>query len=116
MQNQPSTMAPRQKILVVDDDLAIRTTLGGLLQRHGYEVLPAATAAAGLAALCKEAPDVVLLDLGLPDADGLETLDIFRAKQTDAAVIILTAQDSLDNAIESIKRGAFHFISKPYAP
>ncbi|MEI6349566.1 MAG: sigma-54 dependent transcriptional regulator [Verrucomicrobiota bacterium] len=109
-------MAPRQKILVVDDDLAIRTTLGGLLQRHGYEVLPAATAAAGLAALCKEAPDVVLLDLGLPDADGLETLDIFRAKQTDAAVIILTAQDSLDNAIESIKRGAFHFISKPYAP
>ena len=115
-QGLPNQAVARQKILVVDDDHAIRTTLGGLLNRHGYEVIPAATAAAGVAALCKEAPDVVLLDLGLPDAHGLETLDIFREKQTDAAVIILTAQDSLDNAIESIKRGAFHFISKPYAP
>jgi len=57
-----------------------------------------------------------LLDLQLPDADGLETLDRLKKDFADSQVIILTAHDSLNNAIESIKRGAFHFISKPYAP
>jgi len=107
---------PARKILVVDDDRAILATLGGLLQRHGYAVVPAVTAAAGMAALRKEAPDVVLLDLCLPDAAGLETLAAIRSEQPDVSILILTAQDSLDNAIESIKRGAFHFVSKPYAP
>ena len=105
-----------KKILVVDDDRSILTILGGLLQRHGFQVIPAATAAAGMAALIKDEPDVVLLDLGLPDADGLETLAAIRSEQPGIPILILTAQDSLDNAIESIKRGAFHFISKPYAP
>lgn len=109
-------MVAGRKILVVDDDRSILTTLGGLLERHGYTVVSAATAASGMAALRKDQPDVVLLDLGLPDADGLETLAAFRTDQPNASIIILTAQDSLDNAIESIKRGAFHFISKPYAP
>ncbi len=59
---------------------------------------------------------LVLLDLQLPDADGLETLDQLKKDFADSQVIILTAHDSLNNAIESIKRGAFHFISKPYAP
>jgi DNA-binding NtrC family response regulator len=58
----------------------------------------------------------VLLDLQLPDADGLETLERLKKDFGDSQVIILTAHDSLNNAIESIKRGAFHFISKPYAP
>ncbi len=105
-----------KRILVVDDDRAIQITLGGLLQRHGYQVSPAVTATGGMVSLRKEEPDVVLLDLGLPDADGLETLAKFHAEQPEAPIIILTAQDSLDNAIESIKRGAYHFISKPYAP
>src|SRR5437764_13298576 len=59
---------------------------------------------------------LVLLDLQLPDADGLETLHRLKKDFADSQVIILTAHDSLNNAIESIKRGAFHFISKPYAP
>jgi len=58
----------------------------------------------------------VLLDLRLPDADGLEMLDGIKNELPEVQVIILTAHDSLHNAIESIKRGAFHFISKPYAP
>jgi DNA-binding NtrC family response regulator len=57
-----------------------------------------------------------LLDLQLPDADGLETLDRIKTEVPQIQVIILTAHDSLHNAIESIKRGAYHFISKPYAP
>ncbi|NBV87493.1 MAG: sigma-54-dependent Fis family transcriptional regulator [Verrucomicrobia bacterium] len=60
-------------------------------------------------------PDVVLLDLGLPDADGLDVLREVRAENAEVQVLILTANDSLANAIQSIKLGAFHFISKPYA-
>jgi DNA-binding NtrC family response regulator len=61
-------------------------------------------------------PALVLLDLQLPDADGLHMLEQIKASHPDTQVIILTAHDSLSNAIESIKRGAYHFISKPYAP
>ena len=105
-----------RKILIVDDDRAVVSTLGGWLGRHGFIVFSAATAAAGLSTLTREEPDVVLLDLGLPDAEGLGTLAEIHSRQPQTAVIIVTAHDSLDNAIESIKRGAFHFISKPYVP
>ncbi|MCX6968178.1 MAG: sigma-54 dependent transcriptional regulator [Verrucomicrobia bacterium] len=105
-----------EKILIIDDDRAVVATMGGWLGRHGFLVTTAATAAGGLTALTRQEPDVVLLDLGLPDAEGLETLAEIHSRQPQASVIIVTAHDSLDNAIESIKRGAFHFISKPYVP
>ena len=107
---------PKRRILIIDDERPILLTLEALLQRHGYEVETAATATLGLKALKNTAPAVVLLDLQLPDADGLQMLDQIKAEFAEIEVIILTAHDSLNNAIESIKRGAFHFISKPYAP
>ena len=91
-------------------------TLEALLERHGYQPETAATASLGLRAMAANPAALVLLDLQLPDAGGLETLDRIKTEFSDAQVIILTAHDSLNNAIESIKRGAFHFISKPYAP
>lgn len=106
----------RPKVVVVDDERPILLTLGSLLERHGYEAQMTGTAAAGLAAIRKSAPDLVLLDLGLPDGDGLDVLREIRRELPQTQVIILTANDSLANAIESIKEGAFHFISKPYAP
>jgi DNA-binding NtrC family response regulator len=107
---------PKRRILIIDDERPILLTLEALLQRHNYEVETAATATLGLKALKNTAPAVVLLDLQLPDADGLQMLDQIKAEFAEIEVIILTAHDSLNNAIESIKRGAFHFISKPYAP
>jgi DNA-binding NtrC family response regulator len=104
------------RILIVDDERPILLTLEALLQRHGYKVDTATTAAQGLKSLNNESAEVVLLDLQLPDTDGLETLDQIKRDFSDTQVIILTAHDSLSNAIESIKRGAFHFIAKPYAP
>src|SRR5436309_6486825 len=91
-------------------------TLEALLNRHGYQTETATTATLGLRAMKTNPAALVLLDLQLPDANGLEMLDRLKEDFADSQVIILTAHDSLSNAIESIKRGAFHFISKPYAP
>src|SRR5205085_1525773 len=108
--------AENRRILIIDDERPILLTLEALLGRHGYQPETAATASFGLRRLKEISPAVVLLDLQLPDAEGLEMLDQIKAEHPDTQVIILTAHDSLNNAIESIKRGAYHFISKPYAP
>src|SRR5437868_15219261 len=104
------------RVLIIDDERPVLMTVDALLKRHGYHVDAAATASQGLKALKLNSPSLVLLDLQLPDAHGLEMLDRIKAEVADVQVIILTAHDSLHNAIESIKRGAYHFISKPYAP
>jgi DNA-binding NtrC family response regulator len=105
-----------RRILIIDDERPILMTLEALLSRHGYQTETATTATLGLRAMKTNSAALVLLDLQLPDADGLETLERLKKDFGDSQVIILTAHDSLNNAIESIKRGAFHFISKPYAP
>jgi DNA-binding NtrC family response regulator len=104
------------RVLIIDDERPVLMTLEALLKRHGYQVETAPTAAQGLKVLKSKSPTLVLLDLRLPDADGLEMLDRIKTELPKVQVIILTAHDSLHNAIESIKRGAYHFISKPYAP
>src|SRR6266571_2238550 len=105
-----------RRVLIIDDERPVLMTLEALLKRHGYEVDTAPTATQGLKLLKSKSPTLVLLDLRLPDADGLEMLDRIKTELPEIQVIILTAHDSLHNAIESIKRGAYHFISKPYAP
>jgi DNA-binding NtrC family response regulator len=105
-----------RRILIIDDQRPILMTLEALLERRGYQVDTAPTASQGLKLLRSKSPALVLLDLQLPDAEGLEMLDRIKTELPEMQVIILTAHDSLHNAIESIKRGAYHFISKPYAP
>jgi len=109
-------MKETRRILIIDDERPILLTLEALLSRHGFEIETAQTAGAGLKALKNKPASLVLLDLQLPDVQGLEILDQIKAEQPETPVIILTAHDTLNNAIESIKRGAYHFISKPYAP
>jgi DNA-binding NtrC family response regulator len=105
-----------RRILIIDDERPILMTLEALLRRHAYQVDTAPTASQGLKLLKTKSPSLVLLDLQLPDAEGLQTLDSIKTDSPEMPVIILTAHDTLHNAIESIKRGAYHFISKPYAP
>jgi DNA-binding NtrC family response regulator len=105
-----------RRILIIDDERPILMTLEALLKRHDYEVDTAPTASQGLKLLKTRSPSLILLDLQLPDAEGLETLDRIKTERPEMQVVILTAHDSLHNAIESMKRGAYHFISKPYAP
>ncbi|MEO6924232.1 MAG: response regulator, partial [Bryocella sp.] len=102
-------------IVVIDDERTVQATLSAVLQRNKFAVEIAPNAAQGRRKVLELKPDLVLLDLGLPDADGLEVLTELKAAQPGLPVIILTANDSLANAIEAIKLGAFHFLSKPYA-
>src|SRR6266566_3102370 len=104
------------RVLIIDDERPVLMTVEALLKRHGYHVDAAPTASQGLKLLKTKSPSLVLLDLQLPDAEGLQTLDSIKGDSPEMPVIILTAHDSLHNAIESIKRGAYHFVSKPYAP
>jgi len=108
--------AENRRILIIDDERPILMTLEALLGRHGYHPEVAANASTGMRLLQSKPTALVLLDLQLPDADGLQMLEQIKVDHPDTQVIILTAHDSLNNAIESIKRGAYHFISKPYAP
>ena len=101
-------------IVVIDDDRTIQATLSAVLTRHGYAVRVGQNAAQGRKRVAEAKPDLLLLDLGLPDADGLEVLRELKAAYPELPVIVLSAHDSLANAIESIKLGAFHFLSKPY--
>ncbi|MGB8356915.1 MAG: sigma-54 dependent transcriptional regulator [Chthoniobacteraceae bacterium] len=102
-------------IVLIDDERTIQATLTTVLQRKGYTVHVGSSAAQGIKKVAEIKPDLVLLDLGLPDADGLGVLREIKTAYPDLPVMILTANDSLANAIESIKIGAFHFLAKPYA-
>jgi DNA-binding NtrC family response regulator len=109
-------MSAKPLIAIIDDERNIQATLIAILERRGYAATSAYTAKQGLQVVAEEKPDVVLMDLGLPDSEGLDLLREIRAANAGLPIIVITANDSLNNAIASIKEGAFHFISKPYVP
>ena len=103
-------------ILVIDDDKAMRDACFQILSRQGYRVELAASAKQGLTLLERLSFDAILLDLVMPDMDGLEALKKIRALDPDVEVIIITGYGTIQSAVESIKAGAFHFLSKPFVP
>jgi DNA-binding NtrC family response regulator len=100
-------------VLVVDDEALVRWSLKERLAREGYEVLEAATAATALEQ-AGEGVDLILLDFRLPDSDGLAVLKRVKELYPDTLVILMTAYSTIDNAVEAIKLGAFHYINKPF--
>jgi DNA-binding NtrC family response regulator len=104
----------KPKILLVDDQQELRVLLADSFKARGYEVIEASDGAALKAAFSGQQPDVSLLDLKLPDADGLELLTAMKAQWPDTEAIVLTGYGSLDHAVEATKRGAFHFQTKPH--
>ncbi len=103
-------------ILVIDDDKAMRDACYQILARQGFQVAVAPSAREGLAFLESRSFDVILLDLVMPDIDGLEALKSIKALDTESEVIIISGYGTIPSAVESIKSGAFHFLSKPFAP
>ena len=107
---QPAAAA-NAKVLVVDNEALARRRLRARLAAEGCHVLEAATGAAALEQL-GDTIDVVLLDQQLPDADGLEWLRKACDQQPDLPVIMLSAQSTVDHAVDAVKRGAFHYVAK----
>jgi len=105
----------RPRILVVDDEELLRLWLGDQLRKAGYEVFVAGSRQEALRQAAAEGPAVVLLDLRLPDAKGLEALHELQRIDRDMAVIIMTAYGEVETAVEAVRAGAYHFLQKPLA-
>src|ERR1041384_1051986 len=101
------------KILIVDDQADVRGLLTAVLQRD-YDVAEADSGASLQKAFGGEQPDVVLLDVKLPDADGLDLLPQIKKRWADTEVIVLTGHGTFTMAVEATKRGASNFIPKPF--
>ncbi|MBI3809424.1 MAG: sigma-54-dependent Fis family transcriptional regulator [Nitrospirae bacterium] len=104
------------KVLIIDDDSAAQEVLGTRLESLGHAVFLEADGVAGLQACRLTRPDVVLLDLRLPDCDGLEILAHIKEACPETEVIILTAYATVDNAVLATKRGAYDYLIKPADP
>ncbi len=102
-------------ILIVDDEKNIRSSLARSLSLEGYETVDAATAQAGMDAALREAVDLVLLDVRLPDGDGLEVLGWIKTRRPNLPVIVMSGHGSIDMAMEAVRGGAEDFIEKPLA-
>ena len=103
-------------ILVVDDEPDIRILVQEILQDEDYQVATAENGIAARAALRERRPDLVLLDLKLPDMDGMNVLKEIRREKPELHVIIMTGYASVASAVEVMKLGAFDYLPKPFEP
>ncbi len=101
------------RVLVVDDDPTILRTLRINLRARGLDVVAVATGQAALASVAEEAPDLVVLDLGLPDLDGVEVLRALRRTST-VPVVVLSARHESDDKVEALDEGADDYVTKPF--
>ena len=100
-------------VLIIDDEPHIRRLLRGTLERAGYRAIEAGTARAALDAVADQQPEIVLLDLGLPDRDGMELVPLIR-QRSKAAVLIVSARDATDEKVTALDLGAIDYVTKPF--
>src|SRR2546422_2044562 len=108
-------MTQQPSILVVDDELGILDVLRILLKGEGFDVVTAQGGKAGLEALKTSAPDIVLTDIKMPGVTGTDILAAVREQDPETPVILMTAQASLQSAIQAVNQGAFYYIQKPFS-
>ena len=101
------------KILIIDDEKAIRNSLGESLSDEGYEVDTAEDGPSALAKVDKERFDVIFCDIKMPGMDGIEVLEKLMADGVDSVVVMISGHAEIETAVECIKKGAFDFIPKP---
>ena len=105
---------PKSRILVIDDEAAIRDSLKMTLEYEGYEFLSAATGQEGLALIERESPDLVLLDVKMPGMDGLDVLGRLHTMSETLPVVMISAHGTPSTAVDAIRRGALDFLEKPF--
>jgi len=105
-----------RRILVVDDDRAFRLSTAELLRQDGYEVKVAADAGEAVELLAAGGFDLVLLDMRMPGMDGLTAVEVLRTRGLRAPILMISGFGTIDTAVESLHRGADHFLSKPVDP
>jgi DNA-binding response OmpR family regulator len=107
-------MAQRKTLLIVDDDQDLRGAIAEQLQTEGFETLEAATAGEGVTLAAEAKPDLILLDVDLPDMDGREACRVLRERGVATPVIMLTAADTDDDTVRGLDSGANDYVTKPY--
>ena len=106
---------PRPRVLVVDDDRAVRDSLRRSLEFNGYDVALAADGAEALAGIAGTSPDVVIMDVMMPRLDGIETTKALRTAGNDVPILVLTARDAVGDRVEGLDAGADDYLTKPFA-
>ena len=107
--------ATGERVLIVEDDPAARVGLEQLLRSWGYDATAADDGEQGLAMVPRVQPSIVLTDLIMPKLDGLGLLRALRASGSDAIVVLMTAQGTVDSAVSAMKDGAVDYLTKPLA-
>jgi two-component system nitrogen regulation response regulator NtrX len=103
----------RGRVLVIDDEEAIRKSLRMVLEYEGYELLEAASGPEGLETLRRESPDAVLLDIKMPAMDGLEVLQAARERDAHTPILMISGHGDIPTAVDAIHKGAYDFLEKP---
>ena len=109
-----ATMAQRKTLLIVDDDADLRSAVAEQLQAEGFDTHEAETAGEGVRAAEAEHPDLILLDVDLPDQDGREACREMRRRGVASPVIMLTAAAADEDAVQGLDAGANDYVTKPY--
>jgi two-component system response regulator HydG len=104
----------RDRVLVVDDNASMAETVADGLAGHGFDAVAVASGATAAERLRAETFDALVTDLRMPGEDGLELLSLSRSLAPERPVIVMTAYSAIDTAVESIRRGAYHYITKPF--
>lgn len=102
------------RVLVIDDEPPIRKLLRVGLSAHGYEILEAANGKMALDALSEQAPDLVILDLGLPDMQGHELLRTMRVRNDSVPIVVLSSRDDEAGKVQALDSGADDYVTKPF--
>jgi two-component system response regulator MprA len=110
-----TSTAPKARVLVVDDDKAVRESLRRSLEFNGYDVSLAADGAEALAGIAASLPDVVIMDVMMPRLDGLEATRALRTAGNDLPILVLTARDAVGDRVEGLDAGADDYLTKPFA-
>src|SRR5262245_48739668 len=102
-----------ERILLVDDEKSIRTTLAAILNEEGYRPVSVGSGPEALTRLGEEVPDLVILDIWLPDMDGIETLAEVKRQWPELPVVMISGHGTTETAVKATKLGAYDYIEKP---